>query len=98
MRGNLRPSGGHRCGGRLGLRGQLWLGGETLGADNRPDAVGGVGAAASFALRVKLLEGGQGTVHVGDVLFQPFQPLGCQAFAHTAQRRHSGRDGRTGSV
>ena len=31
------------------------------------------------------------TVHIGDVLFQPLKPLGCQAFAHPAQRRHSGR-------
>ena len=91
----LRPGrelgGALRFGWKLGLGGKLRLGGEALGPDDRPDTLGCLGTTAALALGVQLFQRRQRTVHIGDVLFQPLKPLGCQAFAHPAQRRHSGR-------
>ena len=85
----LRP--GRELGGALRFGGKLRLGGEPLGPDDRPDTLGCLGTTAALALGVQLFQRRQRTVHIGDVLFQPLKPLGCQAFAHPAQRRHSGR-------
>lgn len=71
--------------------GQLRLGRKSLGTNDRPDTFGRLGATATLALRVKLLERGQGAVDVGDVLFKPLESLGCQAFAHADQRTGTGR-------
>ena len=89
--GALRFGGKLRLGGALRLGGKLRLGGGPLGPDDRPDTLGCLGTTAALALGVQLFQRRQRTVHIGDVLFQPLKPLGCQAFAHPAQRRHSGR-------
>ena len=93
--GALRPGrelgGALRFGWKLRFGGKLRLGGEPLGPDDRPDTLGCLGTTAALALGVQLFQRRQRTVHIGDVLFQPLKPLGCQAFAHPAQRRHSGR-------
>ena len=84
------PGSGVKLSGRLALGRKLRLGWEPLGPNHRPDAFCGLGSSAPLALGMKLLERGQRAIHVGDVLFQPFEPLGCQAFAHTPQRRQPG--------
>ena len=85
-----RRSGVGACGG-LVVGGQLRLGGKTLGTDDRADALGRLGATPALALRVEFLERGQRAVDVGDVLFEPLESLGCQAFAHADQGTGTGR-------